>query len=136
MHRRLVWTIALAGGFGIAADARADFSGHVSIVNSVAFSADGKFVLSGSWDWTMRLWDLASQKTIRKYKSHTLSVNSATFGPRGETVLSASADGSLKRWQLSDGKLLNTYRGHTGIVTSGMISPDGKFVLSASTDKT
>ena len=60
---------------------RAEFSGHVSIVNSVAFSMDGKQALSGSWDWTIYLWDLLTQKPIRKYKDHILSVNHAVFSP-------------------------------------------------------
>ena len=82
--RLLLSTLIL--GFGLAGHSfefRAEFSGHVSIVNSVAFSANGKTALSGSWDWTMRLWDVASQKSIRKFKAHTLSVNSATCSPDG-----------------------------------------------------
>ncbi len=61
MMRLLLSTLIL--GLGLAdfqPDSRADFTGHVSIVNSVTFSADGKTALSGSWDWTMRLWEVAS----------------------------------------------------------------------------
>ena len=65
----------------------AAFHGHVSIVNSVVFSADGKWALSGSWDWTMRLWDLSTHKSVHKFKDHSLSVNHAVFSPDGKQLM-------------------------------------------------
>ena len=67
--RLLLSTLIL--GFGLAGhsiELRAEFSGHVSIVNSVVFSANGKTALSGSWDWTMCLWDVASQNRFVNLK--------------------------------------------------------------------
>ena len=87
---------------------QAEFTGHVSIINSVEFSANGKIALSGSWDWTMRLWEVESQKSLRRFKSHTLSVNSVTFSPDSKTALSASADGTLKHWEIASGKVGST----------------------------
>ncbi|OYT15193.1 MAG: hypothetical protein B7C24_14340 [Bacteroidetes bacterium 4572_77] len=42
--------------------------GHSSVISSVAFSPDGKFVLSGSWDKTMKLWEVSSGKEVRVFK--------------------------------------------------------------------
>ncbi len=48
---------------------KAAFNGHVSIVNSVAFSANGHWALSGSWGWTMRLWDLRERRSSAQINS-------------------------------------------------------------------
>ena len=60
MRRAAGIVIVAALLIATAASVRASLKGHVSMVNSVAFSADGKTVLSGSWDWTMRLWNLST----------------------------------------------------------------------------
>ena len=83
----------------------------------------------------MRLWDVASQKTIRKFRSHSLSVNCAAFSPDGKSALSASADGSIKLWDIGSGKVLKTFSGHRGMITSAMFTKDGAHALSGSTDK-
>ena len=92
----------------LSTNSKAAFNGHVSIVNSVVYSADGKWALSGSWDWTMRLWDLSTHKPVRKFKDHILSVNHAVFSPDGKQVLSASAARNLVVLKRS---LIWTYHG-------------------------
>jgi len=134
---RQFWTLMLAFLVVLAVPnaGNTTFNGHVSIVNSVAFSSNGNLALSGSWDWTMRLWDLSTHKPIRKFKDHTLSVNDAVFSPDSKMVLSASADATLKLWKISDGKPFRTFKGHTGMVTAAAFAPNGKFILSGSTDQ-
>ena len=95
----------------LAPPARADMVGHGAMVNSVAVSADGKQVLSGSWDYTVKLWDLASQKEIRTFDGHVASVNAVLFGPDGKTALSGSWDHKIIRWDLATGKQVADLRG-------------------------
>jgi WD40 repeat protein len=47
------------------------FSGHSNVVNSVAFSPDGRTALSGSDDSTLRLWEMATGKELRTFRGHT-----------------------------------------------------------------
>ncbi|MDI6735393.1 MAG: hypothetical protein QME42_04220, partial [bacterium] len=46
-------------------------TGHTAEVLSVAFSPDGRYIVSGSWDETVRLWEVESGKQMRKFKRHT-----------------------------------------------------------------
>ena len=94
---RRSWPVILSflAVLNFSTSSKAAFNGHVSIVNSVVYSADGKWALSGSWDWTMRLWDLSSHKSVRKFKDHALSVNHAVFSPDGKQLVTAGEDGVI-----------------------------------------
>merc|ERR1711892_788775 len=54
-------------------------NGHSHFVSDVVISSDGQFCLSGSWDGTLRLWDLASGNTTRRFIGHTKDVLSVAF---------------------------------------------------------
>ncbi|KAG5556799.1 hypothetical protein RHGRI_007156 [Rhododendron griersonianum] len=62
----------------------------------VVLSFDGKFALSGSWDGELRLWDLASGTTVRRFVGHTKGVLSVTFSLDNCQIISASCDRSIK----------------------------------------
>ncbi|MBL7128352.1 MAG: caspase family protein [Ignavibacteria bacterium] len=105
-------------------------TGHTSKVTSVCFSPDGNYILSGSSDKTVKLWDISNGKEIRNFTGHTRSVNSVCFSPDGKFVLSGSGDGTLKLWDISNGKEIRTFDGSTTGVNSVCFSPDGKYILS------
>jgi len=80
------------------------FSGHTDSVTSVVFSPDGRSALSGSWDKTLKLWDVATGKETRTFSGHTGGVRSVAFSPDGRSALSGSADKTLKLWDLTAGR--------------------------------
>jgi hypothetical protein len=102
----------------------------------VAFSPDGKTVLSGSRDKTLKLWDVETGRKLRTFVGHGDWVNGVAFSPDGKTGLSGSDDRALKLWDVVTGKELRSFPGHTGVVTGVAFSPDGETVLSGSSDKT
>jgi WD40 repeat protein/uncharacterized protein YecT (DUF1311 family) len=104
--------------------------GHSWDVTSVAFSPDGRYVLSGSLDNTLKLWNVATGEEIRTFKGHSISVESVAFSPDGRYALSGSGDNTLKLWDVATGEEIRTFTGHTGPVESVAFSPDGRYALS------
>ncbi|PZV12247.1 MAG: hypothetical protein DCF20_17855 [Pseudanabaena sp.] len=108
--------------------------GHSNWVRSVAFSHDGKIIISSSGDKTIKLWNLQG-KELRTLKGHTSDVLSVAFSPNDKVIVSGSFDNTLKLWNL-EGKELYTLKGHSKEVRSVAFSPDGKLIASGSADKT
>jgi Tol biopolymer transport system component len=115
---------------------RRRLTGHTSSVTAVAFSPDGKTVVSGSLDRTLRLWDVASVQSLRTLEGHTYAVTAVAFSPDGKTVVSGSDDGTLRVWDVASVQSLRTLEGHTYAVTAVPYSPDGKTIVSGSYDGT
>ena len=112
------------------------FKGHNGAINSLAFSPDGKLLISTSDDTTLIMWDVLTGKDVRTFKKHTDAVNSAVFLPDGKLVLSASTDTTILLWNIETGRAIRTFSGHTGPVWKVAVSADGRYALSASTDGT
>ncbi|OBQ39470.1 MAG: ribosome assembly protein 4, partial [Anabaena sp. MDT14b] len=110
--------------------------GHESPVSSVGFSPDGKKLASGSFDNTIKIWDVTTGKVLNTLKGHESPVSSVGFSPDGKKLASGSFDKTIKIWDVTTGKVLNTLKGHESSVNSVGFSPDGKQLASGSEDKT
>ncbi|MBA3017351.1 MAG: caspase family protein [Proteobacteria bacterium] len=105
--------------------------GHSNIILSIAFSPDGKYLLSGSADHTLKLWDVATGREIRTFIGHTAQVESIAFSPDGKYIISTGRyDKSLKLWEVATGKEVRTFLGHKDEVNEVAFSPDGKYIIS------
>ena len=110
--------------------------GHTEPVFSVAFSPNGKLIVSGSGDKTLKLWDAVTGQEILSLKGHAAEVTSVAFSPDGKRIVSGSGDKTLRVWNAVMGQEILTLKGHTEPVSSVAFSPDGKLIVSGSWDKT
>jgi hypothetical protein len=108
--------------------------GHTDWVRAVAVSPDGRFIVSGSDDRTVKVWELESGRLLRSLEGHTDGVRAVAVSPDGRFIVSGSSDRTVKVWELESGRLLRSLEGHTGWVNAVAVSPDGRFIVSGSSD--
>jgi guanine nucleotide-binding protein subunit beta-2-like 1 protein len=112
--------------------------GHGHFVSDVVMSSDGQFALSGSWDKTLRLWDLNTGQTSRQFVSHTKDVLSVAFSADNRQIVSGSRDKSIKLWNtLAQCKYTIGEDTHTDWVSTVRFSPSSSnpVIVSAGWDK-
>src|SRR5581483_7427693 len=149
----LLWAVAFAPGEDVltvgGSDARLwdlktgkermSFSPHGAVA-SARFSPDGKWVVTGSWDNSAKVWDIAAGRAIMKLEGgHAGFVNSAVFSPDGKYVLTAGEDGKAVLWNVRNGDqavIERTMDAHQDRVRFASFSRDGQWIVTASADKT
>ncbi|MEG3842305.1 WD40 repeat domain-containing protein, partial [Microcoleus sp. herbarium14] len=110
--------------------------GHSNSVNAVAVTSDGKRVLSGSGDTTIKVWDLTTGKELFTLKGHSNSVNAVAVTSDGKRAISGSSDNTIKAWDLTTGKEDFTLYGHSDWVNAVAVTADAKWAISGSFDNT
>jgi WD40 repeat protein/mono/diheme cytochrome c family protein len=102
--------------------------------NAVAFSPGGQLAAFASADKTVVIFDVASNRELRRCIGHTASVWAVAFSPDGSRILSGGKDGTVRLWDVENGRELQRMEGHLDLVTSVCFSPDGKTAISTSLD--
>ncbi len=101
-------------------------------VCSVAYSPDGKYIISGLSDKNIRMWDANTGECLKTIKSgHTGEVDILSYSPSGKYFISASSGTRpIKIWDVSTGKYIKILREHNRF-KSVIYSPDGKYIVSS-----
>ncbi len=108
---------------------------HTKGVRAVAFSPDGKAVLTGSSDKTARLWDVATGLPIGEPFIHESLVIAVAFSPNGKTIVTGERGRAARLWDIASGKPIGLPLQHRNRVIAVAFSPDGKTVVTGSRDR-
>ena len=102
--------------------------------NAAAVSPDGRLAAFASADKTVRLWDVESNREVRRCIGHTASLWCVAFSPDGKRLLSGGKDATLRLWDTATGREVRKFEGHDDLVSCLAFAPDGKRALSGGFD--
>jgi WD40 repeat protein len=106
-------------------------------VRSVAFSPDGRRLVSSSGDRKIHLWDAdAGDPLVPPIDGHSGEILAVAFAPDGEMFASSSVDQTIQVWNAMTGKMVVKLEEHTGPIRSVVFLPDGHHLASVSDDRT
>lgn len=133
-HTIIVWQLTRKEGeYGYA---KRSLHGHSHFVQDVVISSDGQFALSASWDGTLRLWDINTGVTTRRFIDHAKDVLSVAFSTDNRQIVSGSRDRTIKLWNtLGECKFTIEEDGHTEWVSCVRFIPSSSTIVSCGWDK-
>ncbi|MCB2051422.1 MAG: SH3 domain-containing protein, partial [Novosphingobium sp.] len=108
--------------------------GHSHYVSSIAFSSDGRLIVSGDSDGNVIVWNEKTAKQLRTFKNSAKSITALAFSPDGRRVAVGSDDSSARVWDISTGTLIVTFEGHSWPIEAINFTPDGRDVLTTALD--
>jgi uncharacterized protein with WD repeat len=123
------------GGPHLPGTALLTYTGHSDFVSALAWSPDGRYLASGSWDHTVQVWDAKTGSQLFSYR-HGDIVDALAWSPDGRYLASGSWDHTVEVWDMQSFSLVTIYTGHSDFVSTLAWSPDGRYLASGSWDHT
>ena len=108
---------------------RAVIHGHNNAVSSVSYSPDGRRIVSGSSDGTVRVWDPETCAELHVLHGDSTAVSSVWYSPDGRYVFSGSLTGTVRIWDAETAAEVGVLNGNEGLLTNVSYSPDGRHIV-------
>ena len=108
------------------------FRGHKSAVYGVAFSPDGKWLVSAGSNGNLKIWELATGRVAQNLTGQAGAVLSVAFSPDGRSLAYGGGDTTVRVWDVESGVERVTFRGHTAAVDGVQFMPHGERLVSTS----
>ena len=115
---------------------KAQWKAHSKNIYALAFSPDGKRLVSGAADRSLRVWDVESRQLLRTMTGPTGDVYAVVFSPDGTRMVSAGRDRAIRIWDTVHWEEITQLHGHTSLVYCLAFSPDGHVLVSGGGDAT
>ena len=112
------------------------FAGHTDAILGAAVSRDGKFLVTGGKDRTLRLWDAVAGKLLRNLQGHADDITAVAVRPDGKQAASGGADGLIRLWELSADDEHRTTTAAKEPLWAAATSPDGTLTATGGADRT
>lgn len=112
------------------------YKGNTTHIWSIDYAPERNKITAGSFDYTIKVWDVASQEVELTLEGHEKSTLPVTFSPDEKYLVSGSLDRTAKVWNAKTGELMKTLEIHTDNIYDVEFHPSGKYFATASRDKT
>jgi WD40 repeat protein len=110
--------------------------GREGIIETLAFSPNGKWLATSSIDNTGRLWNVQNPEEVKLLKGHENRIETLAFSPDGKWFATGSFDKTARLWNVQNPEEVKILKGHGAAVTTLAFSPDGKWLATGSFDNT
>lgn len=120
----LIWSVGKSSEEGVYGVPFKSLHGHSHFISDMSLSNDNNFLISSSWDKTMRLWDLKTCETKSLFTGHTKEVFTCSFSPDNRQIISAGADNGIRLWNTrGENKFISEESNHQDWVSAVRYSP-------------
>ncbi len=115
-------------------EVRSELRQHFGIILALAFSPDGRRLVTTGQDKKLNVWEVATGTNLATLRGHKWDVRALSFSPDGTRLASAGHDNNIKIWDMAALTELTTLKGHQSVISTVAFTPDGRTLLSASDD--
>jgi len=105
---------------------------HDDSIKILKYTPNGKMIVSGSDDYTIKSWDIETGECLNTFKGHCGSINTLAITSDSQTIISGSDDYTIKLWDIETGKCFNTFTEHTNEIMNLQLTPNGKHIIVVS----
>lgn len=105
--------------------------GHNDVIKDFAFSKNGKFIVTGSEDRTVKVWEVNTGRLLQNFTNFNAKVQSVDFNPNNKTVIACSDDGFFYEWDIYTGKIITALKNENEMMSKCVFNPAGNIVALA-----